>query len=324
MSKSRWPRKLWPLALLTRMLAGCVTSEAQADSNTELLSSGEVMLFGKWAVGCDNTRSCTAIVPLTEPSVIEPPYYLQMRYSAVFSSSDSFVIMRDGAKVTELTPEAIVVLKQGLFNENGADMVDLVENWTHFEVPRDGFADVMTVLEEWRSMPPRPIESAIPVTPLPAVRIDKPVIHPVLRGIAKRCPKGHMGSSMQAWRLVGGATLWRAACGDEGLNPTSFWAVSGPQGAPPSFLTFEDGDTQAQPFNSWFDESTGYLRMVHYFGHWQSFTDDCGIYRAYAWGEGEMKLVEKRYMPTCGTGIGPEGWIITYRAHVLDGPDSGP
>lgn len=324
MSKGRWPRKLWPLALLFRILAGCASSEAAEPMDDAVRVQGDVLLYGEWAVGCDNLGTCRAVALLRESDSGEPPVHIQMTFTDQISDAQSIQIWRGSEMLEGLSQLAAHKLQEQLLDTSGSDVVHVYSKAMHYDVPRKGFADVSGLLAQWRALPPQQLNSTAAITPIPAARIDKPVIHPALRGIAKRCPKGHMGSSMQAWRLISGATLWRAACGDEGLNPISFWAVSGPQGAPPSFITFEDGDTDVRPFNSWFDDSSGYLRMVHYYGHWQSFTEDCGMYRAYAWGKGEMKLLEKRYMPTCGTGIGPEGWIITYRAPVLNGPDSGP
>lgn len=323
MSSSRRRRKLWPLALFTGVLVGCATTQA-AQAEPDPFTSGEVFLYGKWAVGCSNLRHCTAIVPLSEASIVEPPYYLELRYSGVFADSDGFSIMREGSEIALLTPEIANKLMQDLRRADGPELIEITNKERHFAVSRDGFADVMAALEEWRKRPPSATNSTDPVTPLPAQRLENPSPPRKIADAAKRCPKGHMGQSFQAWRGISGQTLWRAGCGNEGLNAVSFWYVAGPQGAPASEVQFEDRGGPATLYNSWFDAQTGYLRATHYFGRWDSYQEDCGIYRAYAWGVGGMTLVEQRHMPQCGTGIGPEGWPVVYRAALLNGPDSGP
>jgi hypothetical protein len=323
MSSSRWPRKFWPLALLTRLLAGCVATQA-AQAEPDPFASGEVFLYGKWAVGCSNLRNCTAIVPLSEARILEPPYYLEFRYSGNFADNDGFSIMREGETVAQLTPEITDKMTQDLRNDDGPELFHLIEGDRHFDVPQDGFADMMNALEEWRKRPPPAANSTDAVTPLPAALLQNPIPPLKIVGAAKRCPKNHMGQSLQAWRGIGGQTLWKAGCGNEGVNSVSFWYVAGPQGAPATEVEFQDRDGPATLYNSWFQAETGYLRSTHYFGRWDSYQEDCGIYRAYAWAAEGMKLVEQRHMPQCGTGIGPEGWPIVYRATILNGPDSGP
>ena len=178
----------------------------------------------------------------------------------------------------------------------------------------------MKILARWRALPPHQLASNDIVTPFPAVRIDDPGIPHLVINAAKRCPKGHMGQSLQAWRSASGTLLWRAGCGNEGLNSISFWFTSGPDDSRPDPVTFEDEGQSVTPYNSWFQDSSGYLRTTQYFGS----NEDCGVYRAFAWGEDGMKLAEKRSMPVCGTGIGPKDWIATDRAVIFNGADPGP
>jgi hypothetical protein len=322
MSSSRWPRKLWPLALFFRMLAGFATPEEPL-ANTRSIE-GDALSFGNWAVGCDNLRVCTAIAFIQDGDAPEGAIYVQMTFTDKIADAQTIAIMRDGKMLDGLSPLVAHRLTEELLDGSEADAVYRSENSARFGIPRTGFKQVVEVLGKWRAMPPRQLMPTDPITSLPAVPIDNPVVHPNLSTIAERCPEGHLGTSMQAWELLSGNTLWRAGCGDEGLNTVSFWFVSGPQGAPPVEIKFEDSDNRVEPFNSWFDAATGYLRTTHYFGRWDSYQEDCGIYRAYAFGPGGMKLVEKRFMPNCGTGIGPEGWITTFRATTFNGRDSGP
>lgn len=323
MSSSNWHRKLWPVALLAPLFAGCAVLYGPTVDAPTL--EDDVLIHGQWTVGCSNLRSCSATAILSEPSRIDAPYYLQILYSGAFSDSDGFAVMREGKVVAHLSSDASDKLLQELQKSDGPDAVPIVEGGRRFNVPRSGFAQILVALDAWRLRSPRAASDGDIVTPLPAIRLDNPV--PPLKVIdaIKRCPKGHIGQSLQAWRGISGQTLWKVGCGNEGLNSASFWLVGGPQGAPASEVPFQDLDGRpVTPYNSWFDESSGYLRSTHYFSHYESFAEDCGIYRAYAWAAEGMKLVEQREMPQCGTGIGPEGWVTTYRAVVFSGPDSGP
>jgi hypothetical protein len=350
MNSTRWPRKLWPLALFFRLLAGCATSSIEPVPPSPENIQGNAVQFGQWAVGCSNLQICIVIAPVRAYSSDEEQAYVEIGVSREVAAAQNMVIARNGGSIRSLSSAEAQGVLDDLAKGDGPDAAFMADDETRFDIPRQGFAEAMAAIEGWRAMPPQQLRSTDPAAPIPATRIDNPVVPSTVRGIAKRCPKGHMGSALQAWSLIGGVTLWRASCGNEGLNSVNFWFVSGPQGAPPELLDFEDptdpeeafskwsndekqdagmllfepGPVRVEAYNSWFDERSGYLRMVHYFGHWQNFTEDCGIYRAYAFGIGRMTLVEKRYMPACGTGIGPEGWPIIYRATTLNGPDSRP
>jgi hypothetical protein len=324
MSSSRWPRKLWPLALLTRLLAGCTTTSTEPERTLSEDIQGKAVQFGQWAVGCSNLRICVAVAPVRDYSSDEDQAYIEIGIADGVAAAQNMAIARNGSSIRTLSLSEGESLLQDLAKGDGPDAVLMGDETTRFDVPRHGFADVMAALKEWRSRPPSAAASTEVVTPLPATRLENAIPPPKVVSAAERCPKGHMGTSFQAWRGIGGQTLWRAGCGDEGLNSPSFWYVAGPQGAPATEVEFEGRDGPVTLYNSWYQESTGYLRSVHYFGHWESYAEDCGIYRAYAWGAEGMKLVEQRYMPQCGTGISPSGWIITYRATILNGPDSGP
>ncbi len=322
MSNSRWSRKIWPIAILLRLLAGCATVEETAVDATAI--NGEVEQFGQWVVGCDNLPICTATALVGDVHVVEGSVYLQMTFTDKIADAQTIAIMRDGKLIEGLSPLAAHNLTEDLLGGTGAVSVYVAENSIRYPVPRGGFAQMIERLNNWRDQQPRRRNAAIPVTPLPASRIEKPILPPTFNNVAKLCPKSHMGSALQAWRLHDQSTLLRASCGNEGINSVNFWFLSGLQGVPSVPISFKDGDGRAQPFNSWFDDATGYLRMTHYFGRWDSYQEDCGIYRAYAWNGSEMQLVQRRYMPACGTGIGPAGWIPTYRATIFNGSDSGP
>jgi hypothetical protein len=320
MNSRRGPLRL---ALLTSLLAGCATVQAASPHQAERLD-GKVRIFGKWAAGCSNLRTCTAIVPLHAHDGVRDPFYLQMTFSGNFSDAEGFAIMRGGERVAALSPQVGAALAKALLADSGGETVPVTGQGVSYNVPREGFVAVMAALESWRAAPPSATATTVVVTPLPAERLDNPVPQFKPQGGGKRCPVASMGQSLQAWRGFGGRGLWRVGCGDEGLNSTSYWYFAGPQGAPPTEIRFEDRDGPVTLYNSWFDADSGYLRSVHYFGHFQSFTDDCGIYRSYAWDFQGFKLVEQRQMPQCETGIGPEGWIITYRATVLGGTGGEP
>lgn len=319
-------RRFWSWLIGLAMLAGCAAQPGAATApwRSDADLAGDVVLFGKWAVGCNNLRSCTAIAPLTESDRLNPPFYVQLTDSGHFTDSARIAIMREGELVAVLSASEQERLIADLRQVKGSEAVMFEVGGARYAVPRSGFGEVLAAIGEWCMRPHSAVSSTAVFTPLPAARIEGIAPPAAIRLAAKRCPKGHMGSSFQAWRGLGGHMLWRAGCGNEGLNSVSFWYVAGPQGAPPTPVPFERLDPLAKLYNSWFEESTGYLRTVHYFGRWDSYNEDCGIYRVYAWGMAGMKLVEQRFMPQCGTGIGPSGWISTYRATVLNGPDPKP
>lgn len=319
MNRLRWPLELALLACLL-MVGGGVAAAPDATRSID----GQVEQFGQWAIGCSNLRVCMAVARLREYDAGEQPVHIEITFTADKPEPHAVSIERDGAEIERLSLSAAQQLFKDLLKGEGADAVYMSRKGMRFDVPRQGFDQVSRMLADWRTRPPQQRFPTEVITPLPAARIKKPVVPPSLRGMSKRCPKAHMGSAIQAWCMIYGRTLWHADCGNEGLNSVNFWAISGPQGAPAELIEFADGDGMAQPFHSWFDPRTGYLRMTHYYGHWQSFSEDCGVYRAYTLGKGGMKLVEKRSMPICGTGIGPHGWVTTYHATVLNGPDSGP
>lgn len=324
MTRSHRAGRYWLPTLIFLMSAGCAVAATPPPASHAARIQGSVERFGQWYVGCNNLGSCSAITPLGDASVLEETPILLMIFTPRIADAQTVAIMRGNAMINGLSPLAAHQLTEALLDSNAGHAAYEPDKSVGYQVPRGGFAEVMQALAKWRAMPPQLLPSTETVTPLPAPRIDSPVVHPALRNIAKRCPEGHMGASIQAWRGLDGSTLWRVGCGNEGLNSVSFWFVSGPQGDPPAPIRFEDSGRPAQPFNSWFDEATGYLRMTHFFGRWDSYAEDCGIYRAYGWGVGGMKLVERRFMPVCGTGIGPEGWITTFRATVFNAPDSRP
>lgn len=325
MTRSHHAHRYWLAALMALMFAGWAMAAPPSPAADAAMVQGKVVRLGKWFVGCDNLGSCSAITPLGDPSILEETPYLLMIFTRDIADAQTVAIMRGDAMIDGFSPLAAHRLTEDLLNARRVGPVYLSDYPQRYAVPREGFPAVMRALAQWRATLPQHLRPAEAVTPVPAPRIDNPVVHPALANSAERCPSGHMGTSLQAWRGLGGSTLWRAGCGTEGLNSVSFWFVSGPQGNPPAPIRFEDHGSPAQAFNSWFDEATGYLRMTHYFGRWDSLAEDCGIYRAYGWGFGEMKLAERRFMPDCGTGIGPEGWITTYRSAVINNaPDSGP
>ena len=322
MRNSRWSRKIWPIAVFLRLLAGCATVEETTVEATVI--DGEVAQYGQWAVGCDNLPICNATAVVGDVDTAEGSVYLQMTFTSKINDAPTIQIMRDGKLIEALPRPAAHDVIEDLLGGTDAVSVYVAENSERYPIPREGFAQVVKQLGIWRNRPLRRSNAAIVVTPLPASRIDNPAVPTTFMNAAKLCPKSHMGSAMQAWKLVDQNMLWQANCGNEGLNTVNFWFVSGPQGAPSVPIGFNDGDDEVRPFNSWFEDATGYLRMTHYFGRWDSYQEDCGTYRAYAWNGDKMHLVEKRSMPTCGTGIGPKGWITTYRATILNGSDSGP
>ena len=310
--------------LLGLILTGCAASGQAPPASSPAAIQGSVKRFGQWFTGCNNLGSCSAITALGDASILKEPPILQMIFTPSIADAQTVAIMRGGAMIEGLSPLAAQQVTEELLKANAGHAIYTSDRGQAYKVPRDGFSDVMQALARWRAVPPQRLTSTETITPLPTPRIVNPAVHPALGTIAKRCPDSHMGTPIEAWRGIGGSTLWRAGCGNEGLNSVNFWFVSGPQGDPPAALRFEDGDGPAQPFNSWFDEATGYLRMTHFFGRWDSYAEDCGIYRAYAWGAKGMQLVERRFMPVCGTGVSPSGWITTYRATVFNAPDSAP
>lgn len=311
-----------PALFVVAVLAGCTTVQAGSPNAVDRLD-GNAVSFGKWTIGCGNLRSCTAIAPLVGHGGESGPHFVQMTASGNFSDAQGFAI-NSSEQVVVLTPQAGAALVRALLANDGLEAMPVAGSGGDHYVPRDGFAEALKALETWRIALPATARATETVTPLPAVPLDSPIPQFKPPGGGRACPAASMGQSLQAWRGFGGQVLWRAGCGNEGLNSTSYWYFAGPQGAPPTEIQFEDRQGPVTLYNSWFSADRGYLYSVHYFGHFEGLTEDCGIYRSYAWDFQGMKLAEQREMPQCGIGIGPEDWIVTYRATVLGGPDSGP
>ncbi|TAG01935.1 MAG: hypothetical protein EAZ43_10570 [Betaproteobacteria bacterium] len=293
-------------------------------SHNDANLQGDVRQFGRWAVGCSNLRSCTAIVPLNQPSVLDPPHYLHISFSGAPGEGDSVSVMRNGRTILVISKEAAHQLTQDLRKPVGPGVVDLTFGGQEFAVPSDGFARVMLALEVWSSKPSLNAMSPAPVTPLPASRLQKLVPPPKLISASRRCPDNRAGRLLEAWRGANGQVLWHATCDNEGLNLIGVWQLTNRRQVTAVDRYIDGRNATTTLYNSWFDADTGYLRTTHYFGRHDSYQEDCGVYQVYAWGIEGMKLVEQRSMPQCGTGISPEGWIVVYRAAVLNGPDPGP
>lgn len=308
------------LLLLAVVLANYMSSNSPEPDNEAAHIQGNVVRYGQWVLGCSNQRVCVAAAALRKKHASDSPAHMRIVFQVDIADPQSIAIARNGEQIEALSPRAVHLLTKELRKPFLSDAIYQSDEAKRYAVPRDGFAGVMKVLTKWRAMTPQQLPPSDIVTPFPAELIDDPGVPPMLANVAKRCPKGHMGQSLQAWRGAGGAMLWRAGCGNEGLNSISFWFTTQPKGGSPESVMFVDGDDVVTPYNSWFQDSSGYLRMTHYFGEYE----DCGVYRAYFWGPRGMKPVETRVMPFCGTGIGPKDWIETYKTVVLNGPDSGP
>ncbi len=317
-------RRFWPLALALAVLPGCASANAPPLAEAAAIQ-GSAIHTGQWVAACSNERVCIAIAPLRDDAGDDERAHIQFIFGAEIADAQSVAILRGGEEIEVFSPLAVHLLTQELLKRGAADPVHRSEQAVRYHIPRQGFAKVMDVFRHWRELPAPQPRSTATVTPIPAPLIEDIGVPAALADVARRCPAGHMGESLQAWSGFGGKLLWRAGCGSEGLNPVSFWFTAGPQGAPPEPVQFTDGASAVTPYNSWFEESTGFLRVTHFFGqHRGNSPDDCGIYRAYGWGVDGMELVERRIMPVCGTGIGPKGWFMTYRAAVFNAPDSGP
>jgi hypothetical protein len=306
-------------------LNACSSVEMPPPKRAAELVQGTAKDFGRWVIGCNNLGLCTAIAPVRAYGSDKDQAHLRVIFGYDRSASARFSIVRGGETVETLSPKAAEELTKELLKGDAADATYVSELPMRYDVPRDGFAHVTDIQGQWRELPPQGLVSTDVITPIPASRIDNVGTPSAIGQFAIRCPKGHMGQSIQAWRGWGGMALWRAGCGNEGLNGFSFWFMSGPQGDPPRLIHFEDPEGPVEPYNSWFDEKTGYLQMVHYFGgQLISRFEDCGILRIYAWSFEGLKLVEKRFMPVCDIGIGAEDWITTYRATMLNGAGARP
>lgn len=311
------------VALIVALASPCSIGATTKPLRDDVNLRGEVRQFGRWAVGCSNLRRCAAIVPLGEPSVLDPPHYLHISFSGASGEGEDTSLMLEGRTIRAFSTETAQQLTQDLLKPVGPEAVDLTVGDQQFAVPRDGFAQVMLALEAWSRRPSVATMSPATVTPLPASRLQRLVPPPKLIGASKRCPENRTGRLSEAWRGANGQVLWHATCDNEGLNLIGVWHLTNRQRAAAD-LRFDGRKSPIMLYNSWFEADTGYLRSTHYFGRHDSYQEDCGVYRAYAWGRDGVKLVEQRSMPQCGTGIGPEGWIVVYRAAILNGPDSGP
>lgn len=304
-------------ALALLLGGGCVWSTPVNTARAQNID-GDVAQFGAWQLGCDNWRICTAIAPVRAQPGGGHPAAIRLTFSARIADPQSVEIWRDDAPDLTLSPRAAFDLMQDLLARSGGELTYRYDDATSFGVPRDGFGAAATALARWRDMVPRtPLAAARNVAITPFARLDRPVPPAALADAHSRCPNGHMDESLQAWAATDGRILWRVGCGDEGLNPGSFWFVQPRPDRPPEPVFFDDRPGSDFAHNSWYDEASGLLRMTHYFGgHLAGGYDDCGVRRVYGWTAAGMELVERQALPSCGTGLAPEDWIRTYRLTV--------
>lgn len=281
---------------------------------------GVTLRFGSWALGCSNLRVCTAIAPVREAGNGDQAAHVRLTFTAIKAQPHAAAIVREEEPAEDLSAEAAQSLVRDLLNPLTHSATYASPRGDRFAVPRDGFAALTQALSLWRAAPPQQLRSLETVTPLPARPLRDAQVPPVVAKAGRLCPKNHSAAPPQAWQGAGGTQLWQVHCANEGTNSISLWFYSSAPGATTEPIRFEDRDGPAEALNSQLDAETGTLHMVHYFGGQYIYRhEDCGIYRSYGWTEKGLKLIEKRFMPFCGTGIAAEDWIITYQAALLNG-----
>jgi hypothetical protein len=286
---------------------------------------GDVLRFGSWVVGCSNLRVCTAIAPVSEAENGDQAAHVRLTFTADKPQPHAAAIVREVGPVEDLSAEVAQSLMRDLLDPLTHPATYASPRGGRFAVPRDGFAGLTQALDLWRAAPPQHLRSLETVTPLPARPLRDAQVPLVVAKAGKLCPNNHSAAAPQAWQGAGGTRLWQVHCANEGTNSISFWFYSSAPGAPIEAFHFEDRDGPAQAYNSQLDAESGTLHMVHYFGGQQIYRhEDCGIYRSYGWTVKGLKLIEKRFMPVCGTRLDPEDWIVTYQAAMLIGSGRKP
>lgn len=314
MTRARLP--IW--LCLPGILVGLAAGAKPPDDAQRL--QGSALRYGSWALGCSNLRICTAIVPVVEIENGDAPAHVRLTFTANKAQPHAAAIVRDGKPADELSDEDAQRLVRDLLDPQTGQAMFASRRGGRLAVPRDGFAALTQALASWRAAPPQPSRLIDPVTPLAARPIGDGQVPPVVTRAAMLCPENHSGVGPQGWLGAGGTRLWQVSCANEGTNSVSFWFYSNAPGNAPRPIKFKDRDGHAEPFNSQFDAASGTLEMVHYFGGQQIYRhEDCGIYRSYGWTVKGLRLIEKRYMPFCGTRIGSDDWIVTFQAPVLIG-----
>lgn len=288
------------------------------------LLRGEVQTFGDWILGCDNWQICTAVVPLEASGVLGDGAYVRMTFTAAMADPQSVTFVASEGEEDSLSPLAVQVLTEQLLAGDAGEAIHYLDDGTGLPVSRDGYSQMIRTLAQWRQAV-RQEEISLPaVTPLALPRLEVPTVPAALAQANVLCPEGHIGSSTQAWGMATGPILWRAGCGDEGLNPVSFWFLQSSADGVPRRVVFRDPGASVEAYNSWYEEVSGLLHMTHYFGgHFSTGFEDCGVYRAYAWSSDSLVLVEERAMPQCGHGLMAEDWITTYRSLLPPPPAAG-
>lgn len=315
---------LSPALFFLVLLAACSAVQAKSRRPDHRLD-GVALRFGSWVVGCSNLRVCAAIAPVREFENGDQPAHVRLTFTADKAQPHAAAIVREDGPVEELSAEAAHRLARDLLDPQFDPATLVSTGGSRFAVPRDGFAGLTQALALWRAAPPQQMRPFDTVTPLPARPLRDAEVPPVVSRAGKLCPDNHSGVAPLAWQGAGGARLWQVHCANEGLNSVSFWFYSSTPGAAIEAIRFEDRDGPAQAFNSQFDAESGTLHMVHYFGGQYIYRhEDCGVYRSYGWTVKGLKLIEKRFMPVCGTRIDSEDWIVIYQATMLIGSGRRP
>lgn len=279
------------------------------------LLRGQVQVFGDWIVGCDNAQVCTAVVPLEAGPQLGETAYVRMIFTAAIADPQSVTFVASTGEEESLSPLAAHRLMEQLTAGDAGQAIHHRDGGAGQPISRSGFRPMIRTLASWRKTA-RQREAAMPaVAPVPLPRWAVRAVPSAIARAEEHCPQGHIGASIQAWGVAGGPILWRAGCGDEGLNPVSAWYLQRSPDGVPQRAVFDDLGLSVAAYNSWYEESSGLLYMTHYFGgQFSTGFEDCGVYRAYAWTGDRLVLVEKRAMPVCGHGLMTEDWITTYRS----------
>lgn len=291
-------------SLLAKVLAAvlalwCSPALAEAEQ-----IDGTVATFGQWAVGCDNRPLCTAVVPIEDLAGGQAPAFASFTFSRAIPDPQTAAFYLPQSGRIGLSPLAAWNLMQDLSDPLADMLVYRDLEGRRLQLPRAGFAAVLAALDDWRAQPamrPPPrydevgsIWLSLDVDGLPDLDWQT-------------CPPGHFGQSLQVWAGPLGQTVWRQGCGNEGLNPVSFWFIANTRGAAAQPVVFTDRGLMVEPNNAWFDAENGYLHMITYDGEYE----DCGIARIYGWNSQGPELLERSEMPLCGSGIGVRHWIVT-------------
>lgn len=338
--------------------AGLLTQTSCADAKTRLQFDidGHVARNGEWAAGCDNVGRCTAIGMPRPPASREPakdaPYAMGIIFQ--IEAEPAALATLDFFPLNEFTIDGLELFRiEGLPSDMGRQFRFLFEPKTipaesAFELvrmmragktvrgvndksgdvrirfPRSGFGALASAIDMHREKHTPPLNEFEdrPLNKLRPVAVSEGRGHSALQANEADlpCEPRGIGTATQKFVMLNGALLFRLECDQPNRITRSYSYEVGGKSDRPTLLVLPEPRDDALALvidglsESSFDPETGILQSLEI----AVPEGDCGVWRRWATTRAGWKLVERREMPVCGSGLEPADWIRTYRSQSVD------